>query len=271
MSVVALWLVASATAEVVVIDDTECLDPGLLYEELEQRDALPEHVDLDVTIEARDTVRIVGLAAKRDGEARWTRELEVEDVDCPHLHTAAAITVQRGLSALPASTWRPTRRVGVWFGGSVGASLGTGPAWPRARLSFLTAAGSIARWTSIARVEAGPWNPLGVGETRITTAVFGTGAEVAPRIGTVELRPGLRLLGGLAIVSGRGFEPNVQPLAPRAATAAELAVGSGRWSIAAELLVPLTPLVIHGALTDQSEESPLRFALSFGWIREFAP
>ena len=227
---VLLFLSAAFAGRVVeVTDPSECITSAGLRSELEMvmGDALLQ-IDVFATVEEDRDQRRIQLSVHVGGH-RWSEVMSIVVEDCPYVSTAVALSIQRGLSAMPGFDWEDLVRGPALLrvGGAAGAS---GPWAPRVLVSGRASLGERLRGIVNLRLEASPlWRNNG---SRIAAITAGVSAGTSWRTGFLEVRPELGAQAGVIWVMSQ--DPAIPPARARPHLSGVGGVelgGSGPWSI----------------------------------------
>ncbi len=271
----------AARAGVTVDDSAACLDEVVLAEELAH--SLPaaalRAIELSVRVRTEADRHHTTIRVERRGKELWSRDLDIATIDCPHLPSLVAWSVDRGLSAIPGLRWDddPPRRRGppltTRAGVSLGGSVGIVPAAPRGHVELVTALGPGAtwRWLTTVRGETGTFVPLADGSAQVGGFVAGSGLAADTTTGRVVWGSNLQLLGGLHVARGAGFDHDYEQVVPRLILTGGVDVWlPGPVFTAIDIEIPLVRTVLREELSgDTSAEPPVRLLLAVGlrWER----
>lgn len=230
-SLTALLLTVAALAGRVEVEDaTGCIDDVGLRAGLDKViGSVMIRIDVFASVEEERDERLIHLKVDA-GAHHWTKLMTVVHADCPHVPEAAALSIQRGLSAMPGFDWEklvrdpPPIRIGVAAGGS-------GPVAPRVLIAARGSIGERLRGTANLRFEASPlWR---VNASRIAAASAGLGVGTSWRAGFLEIRPEVGSQIGVMWILSRspGVPPSQSKLHLTGLGGVELG-GAGAWSIA---------------------------------------
>ncbi len=262
VSLIIVWLSTALAGRVEVEDATGCIDSEGLRSELTEvigRDAMMR-IDVFADVGAEADRRDVALTVDA-GSHRWTKVLDVAAVDCPYVASAAALTIQRGLSALPGFDWEKLVRGPplVRLGGAVGL---TGPVAPRVLVAARASLGDRFRGIANLRFEGSPlWRNIGA---RVVAVSIGLSVGPSWRSGFLEIRPELGgQLGPLWVLSNDPDVPPSDALFHLTGVGGVELGGAGPWSTGfhGEFARPISLMTTSGDKV--GEEPGIRAMLTF--------
>ncbi|MEQ1502972.1 MAG: hypothetical protein ABMB14_12115 [Myxococcota bacterium] len=251
-----------AAAGVVVEDTVGCLDAEAV--DLELRAELVEKADIRIGLGAAPAPAL--SLAVTDGDARvWDRVIAVKPEDCPYLPSLIALSLERGLSAIPGwglpEPTRPPPEIGFVVSGSLPWAVRiavAGDLW-------LPISGRIGldlqpevTYTAVERFG----DQGGGAQLAAFGLAVGGGAQLP--VGPTAIRLATRINPGVWVGVPRGpFDAQGPVVSPRVASVTELGwVASAAVRLGVRFEVPIVRLVLADARGAEDPEPPARIGLA---------
>lgn len=261
-----MWWSWLAAASVSVTDPTDCVDPERFDNELRLLigDTAVESLDISLEVESNAAERHTTSIVRRDGERLWSRGATFQQVDCPAIPEALALSLHQGLATLPGwAVGTDSNRPGVQGLLAIETSGGVpvdgrfglrgGPRFTIGRRFGISLAGATAVSPSVS-VGSGiatlihPYVALG--------GFWGSPEGVRPEIEA-------HVQGGPLFAFGRGFEVNQRTVLPRAAASVGFGVyPAGPIRLGAFVEMPFVRVALDEIGGGSFTESLVRVGLS---------